>query len=67
MNWDGVQEVPLTKNLGNKGEQMCHSPELVDRQVETLHYEANNNRVNNIKVTGRERKIPVTRTNDILW
>jgi hypothetical protein len=39
-------------------------PELVDRQVETLHYEANNNRVNNIRVTGRERKIPVTKTND---
>jgi hypothetical protein len=58
MNWNGIQEVPLTKNLGKNGEQMCHSSELVDRQVVTLHHEANN-----IRVTGRERKIPVTRTN----
>jgi hypothetical protein len=58
MNWNGIHEVPLTKNLGKKGEQMCHSSELVDRQVETLHHE-----VNNIRVTGKERKIPVTRTN----
>jgi hypothetical protein len=41
---------------------MCHSSELVDRQVKTLHHE-----VNNIRVTRSERKIPVTRINDFLW
>jgi hypothetical protein len=54
MNCNGIQEVPLTKNLGNKREKMCHSPRLVDRQVGTLHYEANNNKVNNIRVKGKE-------------
>jgi hypothetical protein len=67
MNCNGIEEVPVTKNLGNKGEQMSHSPELVDRQAETLHYEANINRVHNVRVTGRERKTPVTRTSDFLW
>jgi hypothetical protein len=25
MNWNGMHEVPLTKNLGKNGEQMCYS------------------------------------------
>jgi hypothetical protein len=54
MNWNGMHKVPLTKNLGKKVEQMRHSSELVDGQVETLHHE-----VTNIRVTGRERKIPI--------
>jgi hypothetical protein len=42
----GMHEVHLTKNVGKKGEQMCHSSELVERRVETLHHEITNIRVN---------------------
>jgi hypothetical protein len=62
MTWTEMYEVPSTENLGMIGEQMGDSSDSVNRQAETLQHE-----VSNIRVSGRERKIPVTRTNDFLW
>jgi hypothetical protein len=57
MNWSEMHKMPLTKNLGNTRKQSDNS-ETINRQAETPQHETSN-----IRVIGRERKIPVTRTN----
>lgn len=62
MNWNEIYEMPFTKNLGKTGKQTGDNSETANRQVETPQHE-----VSNIRITGRERNIPVTRKNDFLW
>ena len=79
MNWNNMQEMIVSKNLGKENEQVdgihktvnrqfdisnhnvSGSSEILDRQSETSHNKAPQ------RSTGRERKIPVARTNDFLW
>ncbi|PNF33016.1 hypothetical protein B7P43_G16371 [Cryptotermes secundus] len=62
MNWVGKHVMPCTKNAGKTGKQLDDNSESVISQVETPQQI-----VPSIRITGRERKIPVTRTNDFLW
>jgi hypothetical protein len=59
---ESESEVILTKNSGKEKDQEGCSSETVNRQTETSHSEASH-----LRITGRERKIPVTRTYDFLW
>jgi hypothetical protein len=59
---ESESEVILTKNSGKEKDQEGGSSETVNRQTETSHSEASH-----LRMPGRERKIPVTRTNDFLW
>jgi hypothetical protein len=62
MNWKEIHEVPSGKNLDKTRMQSSVNPEMVNKQVETYQHE-----VPNTRVSGRERKTPVIRSNDFLW